>query len=305
MKKNVLKKIYALCVLILVLAEITVGCSEKETLVAEPPVVEKPPVDEPTPPEEPPAAPPIVKSSDLAGTHWRLVRFVDSENNEIKNRKDIIRDAGVKDNGDYYTLTFPTDSTFTGVTVNNTLEGAYCMYTITGDLLDSLVISDVSPTDKGAKTAGWEDVFMNELKNEHLSGRYMDLFNLYHDGKLYLQFSSDTIEDMSAVEEKLTGKWQQVEAYGSNDRVLVSTGEIWDFLHSGMIKKSNERGEHQRDVLYRITSSRLYVDYFDSPLGHVYSYTFPNENELLIKYEWGAITESMNTPIRFNYKRIR
>jgi hypothetical protein len=124
----------------------------------------------------------------LAGTKWKLVGFFDVEKNELT-------EAEPKDCEECYTLTFHTDTTFSGRTTTNVIgglaEGKYKIDYIT----NTLCINWYTTTQVGERGDGelYSQILRKQFleKNqpftiENTSPKTLELY--YNEGKNYLKY---------------------------------------------------------------------------------------------------------------------
>ncbi|MDR1407330.1 MAG: hypothetical protein LBJ23_04710 [Tannerella sp.] len=256
---------------------------------------------EPEPPAEPPDEPvPLPRSAALANTQWRLVRRVDMDTQIVKSREDILREAGIEeDSGNSFSLAFLSDSSFTGTALAGNFEGVYCLQPMS--IFGTLTVTDIRSTGENNRIADSEKWFTDILENRHEYSMSIDEFKLTFNNT-YLQFSSDTVPDVSPLREKIAGRWQET-ARGYDEKMDgESTGQILEFLPDGTFNTYSRNGVSLVRSLYRVHETHLYRDYLFSPQGHIFSCSFTDNDELLLTYEWGPIPARRYYPVIYLYR---
>jgi len=128
----------------------------------------------------------VEEKSPLEGTKWKLAGIVDTSTNELmvlepKELDDFYRH--VYSVGDFYTLMFDTDSTFSGRTTTNVIGGIY----ITDYVTNSIHFTSFGGTKLGELGDGglWWVIFPT-IRFFTLQGNELKLF--YNDNKNYFLF---------------------------------------------------------------------------------------------------------------------
>jgi hypothetical protein len=127
--------------------------------------------DNPAPPEVPPS---------LTGTSWKLIAFVDVENNESKELNELSKESNQK-----FRLTFTTDTSFFGSLRTNDFIGDYVIGNNVNDLWQFTTADVHIGTAAGDSPEGWLFLeVMGKIQFFTITSEQLKLF--YNDKKNYL-----------------------------------------------------------------------------------------------------------------------